>query len=76
MKKTSGSLGALIIGSAIIWAAVIIGCSWALGGTDCYPKIQNILAGGVIAHIVVIWGPTVILFRKMKDGSSKPDSTE
>jgi len=36
------TLGAFIIASAIIWGAVIIGCSYALKGTECYHKIQNI----------------------------------
>ena len=64
MKKST--LGALIIGSAFIWGAVIIGCSLTLKGTGCYDKIQNILVGGVITHIILIWGPFAALINKGK----------
>lgn len=62
MKKST--VGALIIGSAIIWAAVIVGCSSALKGTECYDKIQTILVLGVITHIILIWGPFVAIMNK------------
>ncbi|HZX11155.1 MAG TPA: hypothetical protein VFG01_09450 [Acidobacteriota bacterium] len=55
MKKFS--IGYYIIASAIVWAAVIIGCSLKLKGTDCYQSIDMILIGGVIAHLLFIWGP-------------------
>jgi hypothetical protein len=67
MNKKKRTIGALIIGSAIIWAAVIVGCSLALKGTECYDQIQNILVGGVLAHIILIWGPMALLFKKMKE---------
>ena len=60
------TVGAFIIGSAIIWAAVIMGCAAALNGTECYAKIQMILVGGVLTHIILIWGPAAILFRGLK----------
>ncbi len=44
----------LIIASAIIWAAVIIGSSMTLKGTECYSSIQNILVGGTLAHFAII----------------------
>ncbi len=59
-------LGAFIIASAIIWAAVIIGCSIVLSGTECYGKIQNILVGGVITHLIIIWAPLAMMMKKMK----------
>ena len=62
MKKST--LGALIIASALIWGAVIIGCSLAMKGTECYDKIQNILVGGVITHIIIIWGSFVVFANK------------
>jgi len=65
-KKNALSIGGLIIGSAIIWGAVILGCSFALKGTECYSEIQNILAGGTTAHLILIWGPMAILFNKAK----------
>lgn len=66
MNKKTKTIGAFILGSAIIWAAVIIGCSYALKGTECYDKIQNILVGGVLSHIILIWGPTALLFKRLK----------
>ncbi len=47
MKKRS--IGSIIIASAIIWGAVLIGCSFSLKGTDCYEEIYLILFGGMIA---------------------------
>lgn len=63
MDKKKRSLGALIIASAIIWGAVIIGCSVVLKGTGCYDKIQNVLVAGVVTHLLFIWGPVLILFK-------------
>jgi len=57
-------IGFAIIASAIVWGAVIIGCSLALKGTECYGEIQNILVAGVITHLIVIWGPLVAKVRK------------
>jgi hypothetical protein len=36
MDKKNRSFGAFIIASAIVWGAVIFGCSAALRGTECY----------------------------------------
>ena len=66
MNKELKSIGAFIIGSAIIWGAVIVGCSLALKGTECYRSIQNILVAGVITHLVLIWAPLIIVFKKSK----------
>ena len=66
MNKELKSIAAFILGSAIIWAAVIVGCSLALEGTECYGSIQNILAAGVITHLILIWGPLIIVFRRSK----------
>ena len=59
-----GKIGFAIIASAIVWGAVIVGCSLALKGTGCYGEIQNILVAGVITHLIVIWGPLVAQVRK------------
>jgi len=58
------SIGSSIIASAIVWAAVIIGCSLKLKGTNCYDEIKLFLIGGVLIHILFIWGPLAILFRR------------
>lgn len=62
MKKST--FGAFILGSAIIWAAVIIGCASALKGTECYGNIQNILLVGIFSHVIIIWGPMVAMLNK------------
>jgi hypothetical protein len=61
------SIGFYIIASALIWGAVIIACSLKLQGTTCYDDIKFILVGGVITHLLFIWGPLGILFRKIKE---------
>lgn len=50
--------------SAVVWGAVIIGCSLALKGTGYYKEISNILYGGVIAHVVIIWPMAVLKLGK------------
>lgn len=62
MKKNA--IAYYIIASALIWAAVIIGCSLKLKGTECYDTISNILVGGAGVHLVLIWGPMASMFRK------------
>jgi len=70
MDKKMKSIGAFTIASAIIWGAVIVGCSAVLRGTECYDEIQNILIGGVLTHIILIWGPLALLFKKTKENNS------
>jgi len=67
MDKKMKSIGAFTIASAIIWGVVILVCSVALKGTECYDKIQNILVGGVVTHIILIWGPLGMIFNKIKE---------
>ena len=64
MKKKS--IGVFIVASAIIWGAVIIGCSLKLKGTECYDEISYILSTGALFHLLFIWGPLAIQFRKKK----------
>jgi hypothetical protein len=68
MKKRS--IGFYIIASAIIWGAVIIGCSLNLKGTACYDEISLILYGGVVCHFLLIWTPMGTQFRKNKEEKS------
>ena len=65
------SIGVFIIASAIIWAAVIMACSATLKEKGCYDKIQFILAGGVITHLLFIWGPMIAIFKKGKANSTE-----
>lgn len=76
MDKQIKTIGALIIASAIIWAAVIVGSASALKGTECYNEIQNILAGGVVSHLILIWGPLVIFLKKKKESNSEDSAKE
>lgn len=61
------NIGFFIIGSAIIFGAIILGCSTALSGTECYDKIQNYLVIGFIAHLLFIWGPLAAAAKKEKN---------
>ena len=74
MNNRIKTTGAFIIASAIIWGAVIVGSSYALRDTGCYAKIQNILAGGVLSHIILIWAPMIVTFRKVREGKEKDNT--
>ncbi len=71
MEKKKKPVGALILASAIIWGAVIIGCSYKLKGTECYDAISLILFGGMISHFLLVWAPIGIYFGKNK--GNKPE---
>ncbi len=47
MKKRS--IGSIIIASAIIWGAVLIGCSFSLKGTDLIDETELLFFRGMIA---------------------------
>ncbi len=67
MKKNKPlSIGALIIASAIIWGAMIVGSALILKGTPYKESINRLLIGGVITHLILIWGPMGLLFKKSK----------
>lgn len=65
MKKSS--IGYYIIASALVWGAVMIGCSLKLKGTECYDQISNILIGGSAIHIIIIWPLVGNLIRKIQN---------
>ena len=69
MKKST--TGYLIIASAIVWGAVIFGCALVLKGTPYKEKIDNILYGGVIFHLLFIWAPLGNQLRNKKRGRSE-----
>ncbi len=64
MKKKK--IGYLIITSAIIWGAVMIGCALVLKGTPYQEDVNRILCGGVIFHLLFIWNPLEKYFKKDK----------
>jgi hypothetical protein len=72
MKKKAITLGFIIIFSAIIWGAVIVGCSLVLRETECYHEIQNILVGGTFAHIILLGGlNSALIIRSKKELKEK-----
>jgi hypothetical protein len=44
----------------------MIACSLKLKGTECYDQISLILIGGVISHLILIWGPMGMIFMRKK----------
>lgn len=72
LNKKAWTAGGIIIASSIIWGAVILGCSFALKGTECYSEIQNILVGGTIAHIMLLGGAnSAFIFKSAKKDKEK-----
>lgn len=66
-------LGAVIIANAIVWGAVIIGCSAALKGTGNYELIKNYLAmGPTITTMLIFVG--MVPFKKRTVETPKSDS--
>jgi len=70
------SIGLYIIASAIIWGAVIVGCSLKLKGTGCYDDISLILYGGVLFHILLIWLPVGKQFMEKEGEKSEVDQSK
>jgi len=48
--------------NAIVWGAVMIGCSLQLKGTGAYQEIQTILAAGAVASLFL----TITIFHVKK----------
>ncbi|HEQ98292.1 MAG TPA: hypothetical protein ENO22_03010 [candidate division Zixibacteria bacterium] len=65
MDKKKKTIGVFIVGSAIIWGAVIIGCSLKLKGTECFTEISLILSAGAGIHLLIIWGPLAAQLKKL-----------
>ena len=66
MENKKKSIGIFIIASAILWGIVILGCSFKLKGTECFKEIIYILSLGASFHLLFIWSPLAIIFKKMK----------
>lgn len=73
MEKKKNVLGYYIIGSAIIWGAVIVGCALKLKGTDCFNEIALILSSAAAIHLIVIWGPLAAQLKKQKEKNISED---
>ncbi|MFO7888753.1 MAG: hypothetical protein R6V04_00280 [bacterium] len=71
MNKKKNAIVLFIIASAIIWGAVIIGCSLKLKGTECFKEISNILSAGAVFHLLFIWGSLATQLKKIKKEGNK-----
>ena len=67
MENKKKTIGIYIIASAIIWGAVIIGCSLKLKDSGCFVDISYILSTASVIHLLFIWGPVAIQFKKLKE---------
>jgi|GEM_PF-568530 len=65
MKGSIYFYGINIIAQAIIWGAVIIGCSAALKGTGMYDEIKNILIGGTVVSLFLANTGAMLQVMKM-----------
>jgi hypothetical protein len=54
VKKVMGKLATVQIISAIIWATVMIGCSFVLKGHESSALIVNILICGATANMLLL----------------------
>lgn len=72
--KVVYNLGAVIIANAIVWGAVIIGCSFALKGTGSYDLIQNYLAvGATVTSVIILGGMLPVIAQLKKAGKNKQE---
>lgn len=59
LTRRSGDMeqgDAVILGNAIIWAAVIFGMAFVLTGTNYLPQLIVVVGGGAAASVVVVGG--------------------
>ena len=68
ITRVTTLMGTLIIASALIWALVIIGTSYALRDTECYDKIRNYLVGGAVMHFLLFGGLIPAVHKMLKGG--------
>ncbi|MCK4978805.1 MAG: hypothetical protein KAS62_00345 [Candidatus Delongbacteria bacterium] len=73
MTKTIGSL---IIGSALIWGATIIGVAAKLKGLEVKGDVVQLMGLASGMHLILIWGPAAAMIKKMKLGEGKVNEVE
>ena len=66
MKKQAVLIPVVIIVNACIWGLVILLSSRELSGTGAYQEIQNVLAGGAAASLLVVGGGLSALAKMLK----------
>ncbi len=62
-KKTA--LTYYIIGSALIWAATILGSAYILKGT--FNQISILITSAATIHLIIIGGPLSARFKKQEE---------
>ena len=71
MNRPAAVIPVVIIVNACIWGFVMIMSSRALSGTGAYAEIQNVLAGGAVASLLVVGSGLGGLAKMLK---SPPDT--
>ena len=66
MNRPAAVIPVVIIVNACIWGFVMIMSSRALSGTGAYAEIQNVLAGGAVASLLVVGGGLRGLAKRRK----------
>ena len=61
-KNKKNVLRHYIIGSALIWAATILGCALILKET--FTQISLLLTSTAAIHLIVIWGSLAAQYKK------------
>jgi hypothetical protein len=72
VNRPAAIIPTVIIVNACIWGFVMIMSSRALSGTGAYELIQNILAGGSLASLMVVGGGLGGLAKKRKSEARSP----
>jgi len=70
---SKGKIGFFILGSAIIWGAVILGTGFILKGTPYKDEVIRTIAAGSGFHLILIWGPlsSMSILKKKDKGKSE-----
>ncbi len=58
-------LGPYIIGSAIIWGAVMVGASLIMASSQDKTQVLSLLGTGAGIHLIIIWGPLAAALKKL-----------
>lgn len=69
MKKSQ--VGYFIIGSAIVFAFIIVLSAFYLKGTEVKDKITYLIFGGFMAFLLFVMGPLVLHIKKLREVDNK-----
>ena len=65
-KNKKKALAYYMIGSALVWAATILGCAFILKET--FSQISVLLTSAATMHLIIIGGPMAARFKKQGEG--------